>query len=311
MPWDSADTYPVASHDLKRRMRVREMDFTRPAKFSAEEQRRLEQLHETFCRRASLSFSLELHSGLELDVIDAEQTIWQAALDDFDQGSVGAICTTREGQQILIISEMPILLRLVNMMLGGGHSRPLDERNLTDIDREIVAHFMESMTKILSDTWNDFAGIEFAFARVEADKTAIYPMAALNEAVLTIVIEAKMADISGAIILVFPHHAIASVQKILQSTSFRSSGKKLRADAAQLALQPAEVKVYAEAASLQMSIGQLMDLQVGDELDLGLLPEEIDLYVENEPVYRAAAGYDGERHIVVVRGRKDGEEVGE
>jgi flagellar motor switch protein FliM len=307
MPSPNDDNLSVTHpSEPSRKMRIREIDFTRPTKFSAEEQRRLEQLHESFCRRASMRLSLELHSSLEMEVIDSEQTIWQAALTDFDQNSVGAICTTQEGQQILIIAEAPFLLRIINMMLGGGHSRPLaTERGFTDIDEAVVGHFMEEVTEILSDSWNDFAGITFSFVGVQADKTAIYPMAALNEAVLSITIEAKMNDTSGTIALIFPHHAISHVQKALQSNSYRSSGKKTRADAAHLALQPSEVKLYAEAASLTMSVSQILALKEGDEIDLGFLPDEIDLYVEDEPVYRVAPAYQGEKHVVVVKGRKD------
>lgn len=295
---------PVASPGRQRR--IREIDFTRPTKFAVDEQRRLEQLHDSFCRRASMRLSLEMHSGIELEVLDSDQTIWQAATSDIPLGAVMAICATRNGNQILIVSESPFLLRIVNTMLGGAPFRPLNEHELTDIDLTIIGHFMEELTEILSETWSDFAGISFQFLHCETDKAGIFPVAALNEAVLTITVEVKMADISSTMTLIFPHHAIASVQKALQRSSYRSERKQQRADAADIALRDVDVRLYAEVGGLDMTVGDLLNLREGQTLDLGPMPEMVTLYVESEPVYDAKPAYQDERHVVVVQGRKRG-----
>ena len=46
----------------RRPRRVREIDFSRPSKFTQEQQRRLERAHETFCRTVSTRLSAELRS---------------------------------------------------------------------------------------------------------------------------------------------------------------------------------------------------------------------------------------------------------
>ena len=51
---------------------MRAVDFTRPTKFTADQERRLKRALEAFCRTASTRLSAELRVPLELEVIDLD-----------------------------------------------------------------------------------------------------------------------------------------------------------------------------------------------------------------------------------------------
>jgi flagellar motor switch protein FliM len=53
----------------QRRRRMRAVDFTRPTKFTAEQERRLRRTLEAFCRTASTRLSAELRVPLELELL--------------------------------------------------------------------------------------------------------------------------------------------------------------------------------------------------------------------------------------------------
>ena len=55
---------------------MRTVDFTRPTKFTADQERRIKRALETFCRTASTRLSAELRMPLELEVINVSQLTW-------------------------------------------------------------------------------------------------------------------------------------------------------------------------------------------------------------------------------------------
>ena len=63
----------------QRRRRMRAVDFTRPTKFTSEQERRLKRALEAFCRTASTRLSAELRVPLELEVINSTQLTWANA----------------------------------------------------------------------------------------------------------------------------------------------------------------------------------------------------------------------------------------
>ena len=71
--------------------RVRTVDFTRPTKFTKDQQRRLELAHDTFCQTASTRLSAEMRVPMKLEVIDIAQLTWTNALAEVPDPSVSAI----------------------------------------------------------------------------------------------------------------------------------------------------------------------------------------------------------------------------
>src|SRR5918998_682499 len=75
----------------RRSRRVRTVDFTRPTKFTKDQQRRLELAHDTFCQTASTRLSAEMRVPMKLEVIDIAQLTWTNALAEVPDPSVSAI----------------------------------------------------------------------------------------------------------------------------------------------------------------------------------------------------------------------------
>ena len=68
-----------AGPDRSRQRRMRTVDFTRPTKFTADQERRIKRALDTFCRTASTRLSAELRMPLELEVINVSQLTWSNA----------------------------------------------------------------------------------------------------------------------------------------------------------------------------------------------------------------------------------------
>ena len=70
---------PEETPTPQRRRRMRAVDFTRPTKFTSDQERRLKRSLEAFCRTASTRLSAELRVPLELEVINSSQLTWANA----------------------------------------------------------------------------------------------------------------------------------------------------------------------------------------------------------------------------------------
>jgi flagellar motor switch protein FliM len=142
----------------RRSRRVRTMDFTRPTKFTKEQQRRLELAHDTFCQTASTRLSAELRVPMKLEVIDVGQLTWTNALAEVPDPSVSAIVELQpHGTKLLMNVELSLVLSLVERVLGGSIGRRIPFRKLSDIDRGLAAHIIEQLLEQLSVTWSDLA----------------------------------------------------------------------------------------------------------------------------------------------------------
>src|ERR687894_1994641 len=104
-----------------RQARVQEIDFRRPTKFARELVRRLEHAHESFCRTASSGLSAELRTSFEMSVAGSEQLPYGTAMAETHPDSLLAVLKVSPLEtELALLIEMPLALRLVDRLLGGG-----------------------------------------------------------------------------------------------------------------------------------------------------------------------------------------------
>ena len=129
----------------QRRRRMRAVDFTRPTKFTAEQERRLGRTLEAFCRTASTRLSAELRVPLELEVLTSHAAdVGQRARARCPANSTAAIFDVEPiGTRMLLSTESTLLLGAIELLLGGSIDGGVKERRMTDIDQALGRHFFE------------------------------------------------------------------------------------------------------------------------------------------------------------------------
>src|ERR671933_214530 len=156
---------PYARPDLgPRQARVQEIDFRRPTKFARELVRRLEHAHESFCRTASSGLSAELRTSLEMSVAGSEQLPYGTAMAQTHPDSLLAVLDVSPLEsEVALIVEMPLALRLVDRLLGGG-GKPREGTvdSLTDLELVTLRRAITSLVEPLSATWLDMADVRFS-----------------------------------------------------------------------------------------------------------------------------------------------------
>jgi flagellar motor switch protein FliM len=296
---------PEEKEAPQRRRRMRAVDFTRPTKFTSDQERRLKRGLEAFCRTASTRLSAELRVPLELEVINTSQLTWSNAHALVPASSITAVVECAPaGTRLMLSAEAPLVLGAIELLLGGSDLEEVRERRLTDIDWALARHFFDRLTAQLSVIWNDMAQLELSIAQLEAHlETA--QMVPVSEPTLTLTIEARLNGVSSTLALMLPWSAIAPVADRFaardDASAVRGTGE---AADVRRAVGRVEMTVRAEVASVELPIEQVLALQPGDVLRLNRPAENgVTLFADKVPVHRGHPGRSGSRRAVQVSER--------
>jgi flagellar motor switch protein FliM len=293
-----------AQAPVSRRRRVRKIDFTRPSKFTTDQQRRLERAHENFCRSVSTRMSAELRAPISVELIDTAQLTWANALDEIPRRSVsGVVDVAPIDGRILITAELTLLLALLERVLGGQTGDRPGERTLTDVDRVLVTRILQTLLDELSISFGDLAELQFGLLDIETER-APAQLAPLSEPTLAMTFEFKLGRLSSTMVLLIPHRAI---EPVLRTASTTQHDADLAADAAAAvgdAMGEVVVRLRAEVGSADMSLGEVLALKPGDILRLDGAAEEgaVTLYADAVALHRAKLGRNGRRRAIGILG---------
>jgi flagellar motor switch protein FliM len=295
---------PEETSTPQRRRRMRAVDFTRPTKFTADQERRLKRSLEAFCRTASTRLSAELRVALELEVINSSQLTWANAHAQVLAGSIDAIAEISPLMTRAMLSAEPgLVLGAIELLLGGSDITEQRERRLSDIDWALARHFFDRMLAQLSVIWTDMVGLELNVAQLETHlETA--QMVSVSEPTMTFTMEARFNGISSTIVMLLPWSAIAPVADRFGGREDVPDRGEDEIRRVRRAVGGVGMTVRAEVASVELPIEQVLALQPGDVLRLDAPADAgVTLFADKVPVHRAKPGRSGSRRAVQVTER--------
>jgi flagellar motor switch protein FliM len=287
-----------------RRRRVRKIDFTRPSKFTTDQQRRLERAHDNFCRSVSTRLSAELRTAISVELIDTAQLTWANALEEVPRRSVSGIVDIAPiDGRIVLTAELTLLLALLERLLGGQALDRPSERHLTDVDRALTRRIFQTLLDELSISFNDVAELRFGLVDLETER-APAQLAPLSEPSLAMTFEVKLGRASSTMVMLIPHRAI---EPILRAPEMAEADTALAADAAAAvsdAMGDVVVQLRAEVGSTDMPLERVLALRPGDVLRLDGAAEEgaVTLFADGVGLHRCKLGRNGRRRAVGVLG---------
>jgi flagellar motor switch protein FliM len=286
-----------------RRRRMHPVDFSRPTKFTSDQERRIRRAMEAFCRTAASRLSAELRAPLELEVISASQLTWANAHGQVPDGSLTALVGVQPvGTRMMLAGEPGLVLGAIELLVGGSDPSAVRRRRLTDIDWALAGHFFERLLGQMSIIWSDMFELQLAAEGIDAHMETAQA-APVSEPTLTLTIEARLDGVSSTLTLLLPWLAIAPVIERFSGRDEQAEVGQRDALSVRRAIGGVSVPVRAEVASVHMPIEAVLALKPGDVLPLQAPAEAgVTLYADKVPVHRAKPGRSGARRAVQVTG---------
>jgi flagellar motor switch protein FliM len=293
---------------VRRRRRVHAVDFSRPTKFSSDQERRIKRAMEEFCRTATSRLSAELRTPFELEVINASQLTWANAHAVVpDDALTSTVAIQPVDTQMMLSGEERLLLGVIELLSGGSDPAAARGRRLTDIDWMLAAYFFERLVTQMSVIWNDMFQLQLTAGGIDAHlETA--QSAGVSEPTLTITIEARLDGVANTLSLLLPWEAISPVIERFSAREDQTVTEQGDVLSVRRAIGGVQVPVRAEVASVHLPIEAVLALEPGDVLKLEAPAEGgVTLYADKVPVHRARPGRSGARRAVQITGPAGGE----
>jgi flagellar motor switch protein FliM len=288
-----------------RQARVQEIDFRRPTKFPRDLVRRLEHAHESFCRTASSGLSAELRASFELAVAGSEQLPYGAAMVETEQDSLLAVLNVKPlDTEVAMLIEMPLALRLVDRLLGGG-GKPRDvlSDSLTDLEVVIVKRAVQSLVEPLSATWLDLADVHFEVASMQTSPMT-FQLVPPSEPVLMMHLETRLDGLVSPLVLCMPYRSVETVVDKLEHRHYEGQAPDpAAAGKVRAAISGVDVELRVEAGAAELKVTEVLDMKVGDVVRLRRPADKgVVVYAGDVPTYVATPGRNGNARAVQVRG---------
>lgn len=201
----------------------------------------------------------------------------------------------------LFVIESKLAYALVDSFFGGA-DRPytkIEGKDFTPIELSIVRKVVELAITDLESAWASVEKIDCGFVRTEVNPqfVGIVPP---TDVVIASTFDVELENANGTITLVIPYSTIESIKQKL-SSGFQlesdQTDKKLWTSTICDQLLATEVEVKVDLGSTEISLQELMDLQVGDVIPLDQdATGEFDVVVESVPKFK---GYYGINHGTV------------
>lgn len=282
---------------------VKEYDFRRPDKLSKEQMRTLQMIHENLVRLLTTTLSTKLRSMVNFEVASIEQLSYDEFVRSLPEPTIIGIAELEpfSGQFIYEIS--PDIGFAIIDRLFGGMGRPLkDIRSFTDIEKVVLKKVLKWFLSTLPEAWENIIRVTPKLREIESNPqfTQIVPS---NDMTIIITLSAKIADSEGLVNICIPYIMLEPIVTRLNAQQWFSSTREEQTakhiENLKKRVQKAEIDIYAELGSADITVTDLLYLQPGDVIKTDKRTEEmIDVRVGERVKYHAVPGAS-RKHLAV------------
>lgn len=251
---------------------VKRYDFRRPDKFSKDQLRTLQIIHESFARGASTSLSGYVRTVVEGEVV----SVTQASYDDFIRSLANPTLmavfgvSPLEGSALL---EIPpdLSFVIIDRLLGGPGTLPGRVRELTEIEQTVMSRIIEQILGDFGDAWTSLVDMEPKLDRIEVNPSFVQLLPP-HDMVIVIALRIKVRGVEGRVNICMPYAALEPVAPNLSAHYLFGSGQKVEAgkhvDELRHRVETMHVDVAVGLGETTVTVGELLGLADGDVVKL-------------------------------------------
>ena len=279
---------------------VRMYDFKRPDKFSKDQIRTIQMIHETYARLTTTSLSAQLRSFVNIRVVSVDQLTYEEFSRSIPNPSTLAIINMDPLKGSLIMEIDPNITFVIIDRLFGGEGQALkDNRELTDIELSVIEGVVIRILGNLREAWSNAMDLRPKLGNIETNIqfTQIVPP---NDMVVLITLEIKIGATEGIMNFCIPYITIESIISKLSAQYWYSSIRKKdtheNLDLIKDQMYEVSLDLIAKLGSIPLSVNELMKIKAGDVIKLNTKTNsELDLLVGSKKKYDCYPGRIGNK----------------
>jgi flagellar motor switch protein FliM len=253
----------------------------------------LEIINERFARQLRIGLYNFLRRGIEISVGPVKVTKYSEFIRNLVVPTNLNLVHFKplRGTALMIFNPDLVFLMVDNLFGGDGrfHTR-VEGRDFTQTEHRIIQRVLNIVFESYSKSWEPIYPIEFEFIRSEMN-TQFANIATPNEVVVSITFTIELGQVSGEMHFCIPYSMIEPIKDLLTSSL---QAENLEVDKRWIRLmrqqiQLAEVEIVADLGTAQVSLGDIVNMKVGDVIPLDI-PKTVEAKVDGIPVMECAYG---------------------
>lgn len=275
--------------------KIKLYDFKRPDKFSKDQLRAIQMIHESFARQVTTVMSTLIRSMVSAEVASVDQLAYEEFINSLVQPTViGTLEMHPFNGNALIEMNPNLVFAMIDRLLGGKGDFTGKTRELTDIEKTVTERVLMRMLELLEEAWSTVVDVRFRFESMESNPFFVQ-ICPPRDMVLLVIMKMKIAEVEGMISFCIPYFLMEpmidklSSQQWFVSTS-RKSDESVRENLLST-LDRVKVPLGLELGSTILSLADVYNLEAGDVIKLDrATDEDVDVRVGNYIRFKAKPG---------------------
>ena len=286
-------------------VKIKDYDFTRPAKFSKEHLRTLEIIFENFGRLVSSNLPAYLRKNVQVDVMNSEAVTYSEFSNALSNPVLlGIVDFAPLKGDIIIELASNLGFTIIDRMLGGLGD-PLEKpRDFSEIELSVLERIFTVLVDLLREPWKNVIEIHPRLERIETN-SQFAQIISPSEMIAIVTINVCIGNVEGLMNVCLPFLTLESIMDKLNTKYWFSTMKNKDEDSyeafIETAINKAQIPMKVLLGKSTISVMDFINLQVGDIIKLDShVNDELEVHVGNIVKFKALPGSGAENYAVKV-----------
>ncbi len=253
--------------------KIKKYDFRNPQKIAKDQLRTLEIIHENFGRLLQTFLSGYLRAPAKITILTVDQFAYSEFSNAISNPAFLSIIDFHplNGQVLMDISTN-VVYSIIDRLLGGDGSEKQEVRAFTEIELTLLEKMMEKVMPIIQEAWGNVVELKPRLDKIEVNPqfAQIVPP---NETIALITMNIEIGSTEGMINVCIPHLVIEPILDKLSTRYWFSTAQKELSEEELIEMRKrmldTKVLIKAELGSTMVRIRDVVNLQIGDVINLG------------------------------------------
>lgn len=290
----------------KEKKRLKVYDFRRPDKFSKDQIRTLQMMHETFARLTTTSLSATLRSLVHVHVVSVDQLTYEEFTRSIPSPTTLGIINMDPLKGSSVIEIDPSITFAIIDRLFGGKGEPLKtNRELSDIELSVIEGIIVRLLGNLRESWANVIDLRPRLGNIETNPqfAGVVPP---NSMVVLTTFDTKVGDVEGMMNFCIPYITIEPIISKLSAQYWYSSVRRgITTENLNLIkeqISDIRVDIIAKLSETELKFAEIAAIREGDVIRMkDSVKADVEIMIGNSVKFMGKAGVVGKRRSVQVR----------
>lgn len=284
---------------------VKDYDFARPSKFGKEQLRTLEIIFDNYARLISSYLSGYLRTHAQVEVINAEQLIYNEFSNSLTNPVILAIVDFMplKGSIVLELSAT-IGYCIIDRILGGKGGTLQKLRDFSEIEKILLERIIFQLLGFMREPWETVIDLSPKLDKIETN-SQFAQIISPNEMTALVTLSIKIGEVEGFINICIPHLVIEPIMNKLNTKYWFGSKDEdvgdIYKEKISNSLEYAKVPVTAILGHTYITVSEFVSLQAGDVIKIdSFVNSDLDVDVGNLLKFYAKPGISKGKNAIQI-----------